>query len=148
MLALDTYERFALLDTWVRQALPARAARLASLTVIAGRDPPAAGWLTAPGWAGLWCGELHLGPLGQAESMRCCAARGLGELQAARVNAFARGHPLALELAAAAVRAEPDLEIERGPPPAVIGQLLDALRRRAAPTGPSRRWRRPRPRGA
>jgi hypothetical protein len=91
--------------------------------------------------------ELHLGPLGQADAMQMLRSRGLGELQAARANAFARGYPLALELAAAAVRDDPDLRIETGPPPVVIGRLLDALSP-TPPTGPSRRWRRPRPRGA
>ena len=125
VLTLDTYERLAILDSWVRQALlPAMPDSL--LTIIAGRDPPVAGWLTTPGWRGL-VRELHLGPLGQADAMLMLRSRGLGELQAARANAFARGHPLALELAAAAVRDDPDLRIETGPPPVVIGRLLDAL---------------------
>jgi DNA-binding CsgD family transcriptional regulator len=48
-------------------------------------------------------------------------------VQAARANAFARGHPLALELAAAALRADPGRDIDAGPPPAVMRQLLDAV---------------------
>ena len=125
VLMLDTYERLAILDAWVRQALlPAMPESL--LTIIAGRDPPVAGWFTTPGWAGL-VRELHLGPLGQADAMLMLRSRGLGELEAARANAFARGHPLALELAAAALRDDPDLRIEDGPPPVVIGRLLDAL---------------------
>ena len=125
VLLLDTYERFALLDTWLRQVfLPSMPEHV--LTVIAGRDTPGAAWLAAPGWAGL-ARELHLEPLDQAESIELLRGRGLSEREAARVNAFARGHPLALELAASALIAEPELEIERGPPPAVIRQLLDAL---------------------
>ena len=125
VLLLDTYERFALLDTWLRQVfLPSMPEHV--LTVIAGRDTPGAAWLAAPGWAGL-ARELHLEPLDQAESIELLRGRGLPEREAARVNAFARGHPLALELAASALIAEPELEIERGPPPAVIRQLLDAL---------------------
>ncbi len=125
VLLLDTYERFALLDTWLRQVfLPSMPELL--LTVIAGRDTPGAAWLAAPGWAGL-ARELHLEPLSQAESIELLRGRGLSEREAARVNAFARGHPLALELAASALIAEPELQIERGPPPAVIRQLLDAL---------------------
>jgi DNA-binding CsgD family transcriptional regulator len=125
VLTLDTYERLAILDTWVRQALlPAMPDSL--LTIIAGRDPPVAGWLTTPGWRGL-VRELHLGPLGQGDAILMLRSRGLGELPAARANAFARGHPLALELAAAALRDDPDLRIETGPPPVVIERLLDAL---------------------
>ncbi len=125
VLALDSYERFGLMDTWLRQVflptLPESA-----LTMIAGRDAPATAWLTSPGWAGR-VRQVRLAPLDQAESVAMLRHRGLSELQAATANRFARGYPLALELAAAALRTEPDLEIALGPPPAVIGQLLDAL---------------------
>lgn len=124
-LALDAYERFVLLDTWLRQTfLPLLPDTV--VTVVAGRDPPGAAWRISPGWAGL-VADVRLGPLAQSESIAMLRTRGLSELQAARANRFARGHPLALELAAAALRAEPDLEIELGAPPAVIGQLLEAL---------------------
>jgi len=125
VLALDTYERFSLLDTWLRQVfLPGMPESV--FTVIAGRDSPGAAWLVAPGWAGL-VQELRLAPLGQSESIELLRRRGVTELDAARINAFARGHPLALELAASALLAEPELAIERGPPPTVIRQLLEAL---------------------
>lgn len=125
VLALDSYERFTLLDTWLRQVfLPGMPESL--LTVVAGRDTPGPAWLAAPGWAGL-VHELRLGPLSQAESIELLRHRGVTELDAARVNAFARGHPLALALAASALMTDPALEIERGPPPAVIRQLLDGL---------------------
>jgi hypothetical protein len=71
--------------------------------------------------------ELRLSPLRQSESIELLRNRGLTEVQSARANGFAHGHPLALELAAAALLAEPDLQIELGPPPAVIRRLLDAL---------------------
>ena len=125
VLALDTYERFGLLDTWLRQALLPRLPETV-LTLVAGRDAPATAWMTTPGWAGL-VRELRLGPLRHSESMTLLRGRGLTELQAARANGFARGHPLALELAAGAMLADPDLDIEAGPPPAVIGRLLHAL---------------------
>ena len=125
VLALDNYERFTLLDTWLRQVfLPGMPESL--LTVIAGRDTPGPAWLAAPGWAGL-VQELRLGPLSQSESIELLRHRGVTELDAARINAFARGHPLALELAASALMTEPTLEIGRGPPPAVMRELLDAL---------------------
>ena len=125
VLALDTYEVFGLLDSWVRRVfLPALPAGV--VTVIAGRDRPVAAWLTGPGWAGL-VREVHLEALGQADAIQMLRLRGLSELQAARANSFARGHPLALELAAAALRDDPGLRIERGPPPAVVDELLEAL---------------------
>lgn len=125
VLALDTYERFMLLDTWLRQSfLPAVPDSV--LTIVAGRDPPAAPWLTSPEWAGL-VRSLRLEPLDQSEAMAMLLTRGLTELESAQANRFARGHPLALELAVAALHAEPGLEIQFGPPSAVIGQLLDVL---------------------
>lgn len=125
VIALDTYERFGLLDTWLRQVfLPSLPDTVE--TIIAGREGPSPGWLTSPGWAGL-VGRLHLSPLDQAESISMLLQLGLSELQAARINRFAGGYPLALELAADALRAEPDLRIELGPPPRVIEQLLDAV---------------------
>ncbi len=125
VLALDTYERFGLMDTWLRQAFLPRLPD-STMTIIAGRDGPGPAWITSPGWAGV-VGDLRLAPLDQADSIAMLRARGLTELQAARANRFARGYPLAVELAAEALHAEPTLEIEIGPPPAVIGQLLDAL---------------------
>ncbi len=124
VLALDSYERFVLLDTWLRDVFLPRLPG-SVITVIAGRDPPGP-WMTSPGWSGLVT-ELPLRPLPQSESIALLRRRGLGELQAARANRFAQGHPLALELAAAALLADPDRDIAGGPPPAVIRQLLDAV---------------------
>lgn len=121
---LDTYEVFVLLDTWIRRTfLPALPAT--TTTVLSGRDRPAAAWRGA-GWAALLV-EVPLGPLPQADAVRMLRSRGLGELQAARANAFAHGHPLALELAAAALRQDPGLAMQHGAPPVVLTQLVDAL---------------------
>jgi DNA-binding CsgD family transcriptional regulator len=125
LLALDTYELFAILDAWMRQVFLPRLPDSVAV-VIASRDGPSAAWLTDPGWAGM-VREVRLRALSQADAIRMLRARGLGELQAARANRFARGHPLALELAAAALRDDPDPGIEVDPPSDVVGQLLDAL---------------------
>ena len=124
VLALDSYERFGLLDTWLRDVFLPRLPG-SVITVIAGRDAPGP-WMTSPGWSGL-VAELPLEPLRQSESIALLRRRGLDELGAARANRFAQGHPLALELAAAALLADPDRDIASGPPPAVIRQLLDAV---------------------
>jgi DNA-binding CsgD family transcriptional regulator len=96
------------------------------LTVIAGRDSPGAPWLSSPGWSEL-VREVRLGPLAPPEAMELLRKRGLTGPAAARANRFAHGHPLALELVAAAFRAEPALEEEAGPPSIVVERLLDAL---------------------
>jgi DNA-binding CsgD family transcriptional regulator len=49
--------------------------------------------------------ELRLGPLSVDEAHELLRSRGLDEETARRANDYARGHPLALELAAAAARA-------------------------------------------
>ena len=105
VLAIDTYEVLGLLDTWLRTTfLPALPASV--LTVLAGRDRPSSAWHSAPGWSGL-VAEFPLAALPIVDALRLLRARGLDEAQARRANEFARGHPLALELAAAAVRADP-----------------------------------------
>lgn len=106
VLAIDTYEVLGLLDTWLRTTfLPALPASV--LTVFAGRDGPGAAWHTAPGWSDL-VADLPLAALAADDAVRLLRARGLDDEQARRVNDVAHGHPLALVLAAASVRARPD----------------------------------------
>jgi class 3 adenylate cyclase len=125
VLALDTYETFGLMDTWLRQVfvpdLPESV-----LTIFAGREVPNPAWLTTPGWEGLFR-EIELRELGEAEARQMLQLRGVTEAQAGRVNRFARGLPLALELAAAALRTQPELDITGGPPPNVVQQLTQAF---------------------
>jgi class 3 adenylate cyclase len=125
VLALDTYETFGLMDSWLRQTfLPVLPETV--LTIIAGRAPPSPGWLTTPGWEGLFR-DLELRSLEPDEARAMLVRRGLSDEQAGRVNGFARGHPLALELAAAALRAQPELDIAPGPPPRILEQLSAAF---------------------
>jgi class 3 adenylate cyclase len=125
VLALDTYERFGLMDTWLRQEfIPALPETV--LTAIAGREAPNAAWLTTPGWQGLFR-EISLRELPDDDASQLLKSRGLAEPQVQRVNRFARGHPLALELAAAALRTQPDLDLSGGPPPKVLQELTSAF---------------------
>jgi class 3 adenylate cyclase len=71
--------------------------------------------------------EIQLHALGQAQSVTMLRSRGLTEEQARRINEFTRGHPLALELAAAAGRAHPDLQIEEAAIPRVVARLTEML---------------------
>jgi class 3 adenylate cyclase len=125
VLALDTYETFGLMDAWLRQAfLPLLPDSV--MTIIAGRQPPGPAWLTTPGWEGLFR-DIELRSLDPDDARLMLMGRGLSEQQAGRVNGFARGHPLALELAAAALRAQQHLDIEPGPPPRILRQLSTAF---------------------
>ncbi len=123
VIVFDNYDAFGLADSWLRQALlPALPSSI--VTLIASRGRPSPGWTTDPGWADMFR-EVELGALDAAQSLRMLCSRGLSEEQARRINEFTRGHPLALELAAAAGRARPDLHIEDTAIPHVVQRLTE-----------------------
>ena len=125
LLCLDQYENFMLMDTWLRQVfIPPLPDTF--LIVIASRYAPKTAWLTTPGWQGLFR-EIELGELSDEESTQMLEARNLTTVQVQRVKHFARGHPLALELGAAATQLQPDLEVHDGPPAKILTQLLRAV---------------------
>jgi hypothetical protein len=139
VLILDTYEVLRLLDSWVRQLL-APALRDNTRLIMAGREPPVASWYASPGWSGL-VRSVRLGNLDDAEAEELLARAGLDAADARRVNRLARGHPLSLELAAVAVRARPEVELEDIALQAVLDELtglyldgLDAPTREALDT--------------
>jgi hypothetical protein len=100
LLTLDNYEVFRLMDTWLRRVFaPLMADHVRVIFV--GRDRPSMAWLVAPGWQDM-VGTLEIGPLGEPEAIDLLArCGGRGDRQGARqIYRFARGHPLALKLAA------------------------------------------------
>lgn len=129
VLLLDTYEVFRLLDGWMRQVF-APALHDNTRLVMAGRGSPVAIWHSAPGWSELVL-SVRLENLDDNEAEELLARSGLSSADALRVNRLARGHPLSLELAAAAVRARPDAELEDIALQAVLDELtvlyLDVL---------------------
>jgi hypothetical protein len=137
VLALDTYEVFRLVDGWLHQvfapALPDNV-RL----ILVGREPPAAMWISAPGWYGMFT-SLSLGPLSDEHALELLRAAGLSAAEARRLNRFARGHPLTLRLAAAAAVDRPDMNFDDVTLQPIIDQLArlyltevsDPLTRRA-----------------
>jgi len=125
VLALDTYETFGLMDTWLRQEfLPSLSDNI--FTIIAGREAPNPAWLTTPGWSELFR-EIKLGELLKEDVQKMLTARGLTASQIEKIKKFAHGFPLALEMAAVAISTRPDLEISDGPPPKIFQQLTDAF---------------------
>jgi DNA-binding CsgD family transcriptional regulator len=125
VLVLDAYERFAMVDGWVRNELLPRLPAT-STTVFVGRNPPNVAWRSSPGWRHL-IAELPVGPLTEADAAALVARREARADIAAKVLHFGRGHPLALELAIEAFARHPDLELRDGPPPEVVEELLDVL---------------------
>jgi hypothetical protein len=134
VIVLDPYERFRLLDTWVRLRLvPVLPARVRIL--LADRDAPSA-------WSrdfGDVVRSLRLGSLAPEDALRALRQAGVDdEALASRVNRVARGHPLALQLAARALAAQREpawLDVAVEPVIAELAELylasLDAGTRRA-----------------
>jgi hypothetical protein len=109
LLTLDTYEVYRMMDTWLRQVF-VPALRDNVRLYFFGREPPVAAWSVAPGWQGLFQ-SVRLGPLDEQDALELLAIAGLNEYEAQRVNRFARGHPLALKLAASAIAERPNLRL-------------------------------------
>ena len=125
VLALDAYETFGLMDTWLRQVFaPSLTENV--FTIIAGRLPPSTGWLTTPGWQDLFR-DIELKELTEDNSRKMMESRGLNPKHFETVQRFARGYPIVLEMAATALHAQPNLEIKDGPPPKILQQLTQAF---------------------
>ncbi len=137
VLALDTYEVLGLLDSWLRQEfVPALGENVRIM--LCGREPLGPAWLVAPEWQGL-VQSITLGPLREDDAFALLERWGIGGSDARRINRSARGHPLALTLAATSVREHPQAELEDAALPGVVEELArvyladidDALTRRA-----------------
>ena len=102
LILFDTYERMAAADGWLRSRLvPSLPAR--SLVVLAGRTAPETAWFEN-GWERLTV-QLKLEPLPNDAALALVKAHGLSDDELARqLVAWADGSPLALALAADAVR--------------------------------------------
>jgi hypothetical protein len=98
VLLVDTYETLAPLDAWLRETLLPELPG-GHLVVLAGRDPPAAGWLADPGWRDLGR-VVPLRNLRPDESRAYLHARGVPADRHPAALAFTHGHPLALSLVA------------------------------------------------
>lgn len=122
LLVLDAYERFRLLDTWVRQDLVPALPESARI-IIGSREPPAPGWDAAAGADAPVC-RIELGPLPEEPAVALlCQSGGLDEEAARRLNRVVRGHPLALRVAQAAAADRPDLDVEALAVPRMVETL-------------------------
>jgi hypothetical protein len=117
LLALDHYEVFRLMDTWLRQAF-VPALPDGTRVVLVGREPPVASWFALEGFE-----SLPLGPLSDADALLLLDRRDIRAADAPRLNAIARGHPLALMLASAGASEHPELGLEEAATTRVIAEL-------------------------
>ena len=105
ILALDTYEAFAPLDRWMRESfLPSLPSTC--LVILSGRLKPAVAWAADLGWRSL-SHSLELGTLDFAEVAELLTARAVPASAHEAVFRITSGHPLAAELVAAQVEADP-----------------------------------------
>lgn len=121
VLALDTYEVFRLMDTWLRRVfLPVLTDNVR--IILSGREAPVAAWQVDPGWDGYFR-SIRLDPLKDVEAVELLSKVGVNSEDARHINAFTCGHPLALKLAAAAVTERPDLRFREIASQHVIAEL-------------------------
>lgn len=119
VLAIDHYELLRLVDSWVRRelvpALPSSARVL-----LAGRSAPVGAWVS---WQAL-IRTLRLAPLDEAAAQRLLEQLRVPASDIPRIQRFAQGHPLALELAAAAALERPELPLAQLESRRVVEELV------------------------
>jgi len=119
ILLCDQYEHFRLMDTWFRQVLVPLLPPGSTL-ILAARERPVAAWFAVPGFQ-----TVPLGPLQSDEARALLDGLGASSRTVSRLARIARGHPLALVLAAAGVSEHPELSLED----AALSRVVDALSR-------------------
>ncbi|MEW5989685.1 MAG: AAA family ATPase, partial [Chloroflexota bacterium] len=122
---IDTSEMLAPLDDWLRDVfLPQLPGNV--LTVLAGRHPPALGWLTDPGWQSL-VRVVPLRNLNPDESQSYLLRRQIPAEQHKTILDFTYGHPLALSLVAELYAQRPGIHFRPEEAPNVVKTLLEQL---------------------
>lgn len=123
VVALDNYEVFRLLDTWLRQTFVPQLPSEVRI-ILCGRESPVAAWFSTPGWDGMFR-AIELNALATGEAIELLTNAGISEERATRINRIVGGHPLALTLAASTLvsRQEPALE------QVAINRVIDELTR-------------------
>lgn len=120
LLALDGFESFRLLDTWLRlnfvPTLPSNVR-----VIFAGRHRPAVGW-SFGGWEKLVL-NLPLAPLDPEDAVALLESADLPPAQGLRIAEALHGHPLALRLAASVLAEQPDLDL----PDATLHRVMSEL---------------------
>jgi hypothetical protein len=120
VLVFDEIDLLRLLDAWLRRSfVPAMPPNVHM--VFSGQTPPLSAWLQMP-WRGTFR-NLVLTPLTEADALALLVETGIEPAQATRVNRVARGHPLALNLAALTLRSTDDPELEELAFHRIVGEL-------------------------
>jgi len=129
VLVLDTYEVLRPLDPWLRQAfVPALSDRVR--IIFAGREPPMTGWPTS---LGALFRSLPLANLPREDANALLQQAGIAGADADRINRIARGHPLSLRLAGAALLDYPGVDHEASTVNAMVEALTELYLARLDP---------------
>jgi hypothetical protein len=136
VIALDHLEVFRLMDAWLRRSFVQELASHLQIVLVS-RDPPAAAWFGTGSTRGFH--SMQLAPLQEEDARLLLGRLGVGERDAPRLNRIARGHPLALALAAGASMERRDADVEEAAAARVVTTLIhlyleevdDPLTRRA-----------------
>lgn len=111
ILALDSYEVFRLLDTWLRQefipSLPDNV-RVCLLS----REPAQPIWLISRDWQENFH-AIQMPPLADEDTHTLLTRMGVTTSAAKRIGRSAHGHPLAMRLIASAFQARPDIHLDQ-----------------------------------
>ncbi len=122
VLFVDTYEKIAPLDDWIRvDFLPQLPSNV--LTVIAGRNAPGLSWTTDAGWRMLMR-TIQLRNFTPAESAEYLRRRNLPEEKIQPIIDFTHGHPLALSVVADIYEQYPDKNFSPEQSPDLVRTLL------------------------
>ena len=121
VLALDTYELFRVMDTWLRRVfIPTLPDNVR--VVLSGREAPVSAWLTSSEWEGLFR-SIPLGPLRDEDALELLSFNGVKGEHAQRINRLAHGHPLALRLAASALTERLTADLQQAATQSVVEEL-------------------------
>jgi len=133
VLALDRYELVRPLDPWLRQTfLPALDDNVR--IVLVGRDPPSDAW---PLEFGRLFQAVLLTNLARDDALQVLREEGVAGGDLERIYRIARGHPLALRLAASALHADPSVDADATTVTAIVDELTQLYLRHL--DGPTRR---------
>jgi hypothetical protein len=112
VVALDTYEVFRLMDSWLRQVFVPLLPDNVRL-VLCGREGPVTAWLSAPGWHGLFK-AVRLDCLDHRSALEYLSRTGVPPEEAKRLEGICHGHPIALTLAASLQGSERAMALSAG----------------------------------
>ncbi len=129
VLVLDRYEVLRPIDLWLLQTF-VPALDEGTRVVLAGREAPLPGWSTGMGQL---FRSLPLGNLPREDAESLLRREGVDGDDLERINRLARGHPLSLRLAAAALVAGPDLDHEATTVTAIVEELTELYLARLDP---------------